>query len=152
MQPDESTRLELRQCLLDTVGDRATELLMESLPPVDYDRVATRDDVSLVRDEVERVRNALEAKVDISSAALRDDFAALRVEFADVKTDLGAVRNGLDALDTRLTGQIETLDTRLTGQISQLSADVKLANARLMWLFVVALVTVVASVVVTSVS
>ena len=60
MKVTEAQRLELRERLSEAIGRESTTVLMEALPPVDYDTLATKNDL-----EAQRV--ALEARIGASA-------------------------------------------------------------------------------------
>ena len=45
MNPSEFQRLNLRESLTTAIGPENTEVLMSSLPPFDWTRIATKDDL-----------------------------------------------------------------------------------------------------------
>ena len=75
MAVSEDKRLALRNCLIETLGEEEARTLMESLPPVPWERVATKDDI--IASE-ERIRSELAAH----SAETAAEFKAVRGETA----------------------------------------------------------------------
>ncbi len=104
----ERQRLDLRQRLDEVLGEDLAEVAMEAMPPLDYDKFATRQDVANlgvgVRGEMATIGADLRSEMTALSTNLRGEMAALntdlrgeigrvRIEmvtgFADIKTDMG---------------------------------------------------------------
>ena len=103
MAPSKAQRLQLYEELAKKFGDEPAMTLMESLPPVDWHELATKDDLA-----------ALEERVNAKFEVVDARFDALRVE-------LGA------RIDTGLTGLGAKIDTGL----ADLRGETKLDMARL---------------------
>ena len=103
MTPSKAQRLQLYEELVKKFGDEPAMTLMESLPPVDWHELATKDDLV-----------ALEERVNARFEVVDARFDALRVE-------LGA------KIDTDLTGLGAKIDTGL----ADLRGETKLDMARL---------------------
>ena len=74
MTIDEKTRLDLRQKLEDILGPRLADAAMEAMPPLDYDKFATKTDV-------ENLGIVLRGEL----AELRGDMAKLE---GNIRTDM----------------------------------------------------------------
>lgn len=65
MPISENDRLDLRQALVDLLGERLAEVAMEAMPPIDYDQLATRADLDVLgrelRAEMTELRGELKA-------------------------------------------------------------------------------------------
>ncbi len=72
MSVTEEDRLRLRVKLNEVLGEREAAVLMESVPPVKYQELATKQDLALLRDE------------------LRVDVRELRAETRELRADLKA--------------------------------------------------------------
>ena len=46
MPTSESTRLRIRQYLIEAMDEEAADAMMESMPPVHWDHLATKDDIA----------------------------------------------------------------------------------------------------------
>ena len=125
MAPSEAQRLQLYEELVKKFGDEPAMTLMESLPPVDWHELATKDDLA-----------ALEERVNAKFEVVDARFDALRVELG-ARIDTGLT--GLGArIDTGLTGLGARIDTGLTGLgakidtgLADLRGETKLDMARL---------------------
>ncbi len=74
MSVTEEDRLRLRERLNQVLGEREAAVLMESVPPVKYDELATKQDLSLLRDEM-----------GVDMREVRTEIRELR---ADLKADM----------------------------------------------------------------
>ncbi len=113
MPPSEAQRLQLYEELVKEFGDEPAMTLMESLPPVDWHELATKDDLA-----------GLEERVNARFEVVDARFDALRVELG-AKIDTGLA--GLGAkIDTGLVGLGAKIDTGL----ADLRGEMKLDMAR----------------------
>ncbi len=72
----EGRRLALLSRLVDTLGEEEAWTLVESLPPVPWDRLATKDDIRATKEDIRAIREDIRAtKEDI-----RDSEERLRIE------------------------------------------------------------------------
>lgn len=92
MKVTETQRLTLRDRLTEALGAESAMVLMEALPPVDYDTLATKTDL-------EAVRVTLEARIDASRSEVRSEMADLRgdlrSEMADLRSEMAELRGDL---------------------------------------------------------
>ncbi len=102
MTPSEAQRFQLRERLIEVLKDEYAMTLMESLPPVNWDKLATKEDLTALEDRVNARFTVVDARFD-----------ALRVE-------LGA------KIDTGLSGVNAKIDTGL----ADLRGETKLGLAR----------------------
>ena len=93
MTPTETERFELQQELIGVLKKGPAKTLMESLPPMDWQELATKTDLA-----------ALEERVDIRLGALRTELGA--------KIDTGLTELGAK-IDTGLTDLGAKIDTGL---------------------------------------
>ena len=89
MTPTEAQRFELQQKLIEVLKERPANTLMESLPPMDWHELATKDDLA-----------ALEDRMDAR-------FEVVDIRFEALRTELGA------KIDTGLTDLNAKIDTGL---------------------------------------
>ena len=75
-QITERDRLDLRTELIDAIGEDSADVLMEALPPLNYDELATKSDLTVLAKE-------LRADMAQTKGALAKEMAAnLRVSVA----------------------------------------------------------------------
>lgn len=77
----EKVRWALMRRLIEVLGEEEAETLMESLPPVVWSQLATKDDLAALE---ERLR----AEMNGQFALVRGEFAELKGEFAEFKGEL----------------------------------------------------------------
>jgi septal ring factor EnvC (AmiA/AmiB activator) len=86
MSSEELVRSELHERLTDVVGPHPAAYLMARVPPMEWDKVATKEDVHAARaeiaDEIHEVRGEI--------AEVRSEVAEVRREVAEVRTELKA--------------------------------------------------------------
>ena len=107
MTLDETTRFRITNKFVGILGDEDAAKLMDAIPPIDWDRFATKDDITaatiLTKAEMElqfanfRTETALQfaevrTETALQYANFRTDvalqFADVRTEFADVRTEM----------------------------------------------------------------
>jgi hypothetical protein len=98
MKVTETQRLTLRERLTEALGPESAMVLMEALPPVDYDSLATKTDL-------EAVRVTLEARIDASRSELRAEMAELR---GDLRSEMAELRGGLRSEMAELRGDLRS--------------------------------------------
>ena len=118
MAPGEAQRLQLYEQLVKKFGDEPAMTLMESLPPVDWHELATKDDLA-----------ALEERVNARFEVVDARFDALRVE-------LGA------RIDTGLAG-VRSEVAEVRGEISELGGETKRDIARQTYVILAGLVAII---------
>lgn len=104
---NEQDRLDLRQELERVFNDpRLARIAMEAMPPIDYDRLATKDEL-----------NGLGTTLRGEMAELR---GALQGEIAEVKGEVSDLRAQMVSVEASLTGQVVSVESALTGQVAGL--------------------------------
>lgn len=122
MSITENDRLDLRQALAETLkSERLAEIAMTAMPPIDYDRLATKDDLATVesalRGDMSQVRGEF--------AELRGEFAELRGEFADLKGEVRSEIGQLRGEMGELRGEVGGLRGELRGEMGHLRGDLE---------------------------
>ena len=95
MLVDESRRLTLLDRLREVLGEEEARTLIECLPPVRWEQLATKDDV---RASEERIRTEMDGKfanVDGKFAQVEAGFERVWAEFATVRGELAEHRGEL---------------------------------------------------------
>lgn len=91
---DEKVRWALMRRLIEVLGEEEAETLMESLPPVVWQQLATKDDLvplkddlALLKDDVIKLKDDV-AKLKGDVVELRGEIVGLRGEFAEFKGEI----------------------------------------------------------------
>ena len=92
MTLDETTRFRITNKFVGILGDEDSAKLMDAIPPIDWDRFATKDDIAaatiLTKAEMELEFANFRTEVAVQFAEVRSEFADVRSEFADVRTEM----------------------------------------------------------------
>ena len=96
MTLDETTRFRITNKFVGILGDEDAAKLMDAIPPIDWDRFATKDDITaatiLTKAEMELQFANFRTETALQFANFRTDvalqFADVRTEFADVRTEM----------------------------------------------------------------
>jgi hypothetical protein len=88
MSVTEAQRLTLRTSLVAAIGEPATDVLMEAMPPIDYDNLATKADLNVLRTDMDARFAMVDARFVALSAELRGEMTGLRGEMATLGGDL----------------------------------------------------------------
>ena len=93
MTLDETTRFRITNKFVGILGEEDAAKLMDSIPPIDWDRFATKDDIAaatiLTKAEMELEFANFRAEVAVQFAEVRTE---MRTEFANVRTEFANVR------------------------------------------------------------
>ena len=85
MTLDETTRFRITNKFVGILGDEDAAKLMDAIPPIDWDRFATKDDIAAAT-------ILAKAEMELEFANFRSEvavqFAEVRTEFADVRTEM----------------------------------------------------------------
>ena len=139
MTLDETTRFRITNKFVGILGDEDAAKLMDSIPPIDWDRFATKDDIAaatiLTKAEMELEFANFRTEVAVQFANFRTEVA---VQFAEVRTEFADVRNEMrtEFADVRNEMRTEFADVRTDMnnrfaevQLSFAKVDVKFAEA-----------------------
>ena len=107
MPASEQKRLALRNRLIEVLGEEEAEVLMESLPPFDWHKLATKEDLSVLEGKIEANKAAIEA----SEERLRTEMDA---GFANIRTEMDGKFAKVDAEFTKLRGDMALQFARQT--------------------------------------
>jgi hypothetical protein len=100
MTLDETTRFRITNKFVGVLGDEDAAKLMDAIPPIDWDRFATKDDIAaatiLTKAEMElefaNFRTEVAVQFADARTAVAGQFAQvreeMRTEFADVRTEM----------------------------------------------------------------
>ncbi|MDE0116528.1 MAG: hypothetical protein OXT07_07905 [bacterium] len=95
MLVDESRRLTLLDRLREVLGEEEARTLIECLPPVRWEQLATKDDVKASEDRIRTEMNGKFANVDGKFAQVEAGFERVWAEFATVRGELAEHRGEL---------------------------------------------------------
>ncbi len=98
MTASEQKRFELREGLIDLLGQDKAETLMEALPPVSWDQLATKNDLNTL------------------AVVIGAEFTKVASEFTAVRGELTAVRGEFTAVRGEFTEQIGEVHKEIAGQ------------------------------------
>ena len=118
-QITERDRLHLRDKLIETIGERNAEVLMEALPPMRYHELATKQDVLSVRrdlgQEIAAVRRDLGQEIGAARADLQGQVDGLRAELRATRETLEA---RIDASEATLRGEMAAMKGELSSEMA----------------------------------
>ena len=137
MAMTETQRTTLYNQLTNAIGQEAARTLMEQLPPMGWDQVATKEDVKASEKMLLREISASETRV---RGELKETEGRLLVQIADSESRLGARINEtntrIDGMNTRIDGMNTRIDetnrelSALKDEVRTGFADLKLALAK----------------------
>ena len=127
MTPTETERFELQQELTGVLKKGPAKTLMESLPPMDWQELATKTDLA-----------ALEERVDIRLEALRTELGA---KIDTGLTDLNAkIDTGLTELGAKIDRGLTDLNAKIDTGLADVRGEMKSGRATQTYVFLVGLV------------
>ena len=105
MSVTEAQRLTLRTSLVAVIGEPATTVLMEAMPPIDYDNLATKADLTVLRTDMDARFAMVDARFVALSAELRGEMAELR---GDLRSEMAELRGDLRGEMAELRGELRS--------------------------------------------
>ena len=118
MTLDETTRFRITNKFVGILGDEDAAKLMDSIPPIDWDRFATKDDIAaatiLTKVEMELEFANFRTEVAVQFAEVRTE---MRTEFADVRTEM---RTGFANLRAEFAHSMRVNTFTIIGSIAAL--------------------------------
>jgi hypothetical protein len=94
MSVDERTRLAIRSWFAEQLNDDLADAIMESMPPIEWTDVATKDDLALMGRELRAETAELRAEMHLGFAAVSNEFAVVHKELAGIHKEFAGIRNG----------------------------------------------------------
>jgi hypothetical protein len=124
---DETTRFRITNKFVGILGEEDAAKLMDSIPPIDWDRFATKDDIAaatiLTKAEMELEFANFRTEVAVQFAEVRSEFAT---QFAEVRTEIADVRT---EMRTEFADVRTDMNNRFAEvQLSFAKVDVKFAE------------------------
>ena len=107
MLVDETRRLALLSRLSEVLGEEEAKTLIDSLPPVRWEQLATKDDVTASED---RIRTEMNGK-----------FALVDAEFARVHTRIDGLEHKMDGLEHKMEAGFESLRGETALQMARMT-------------------------------
>ncbi len=83
MPVDDRNRLNLLRKLESVLGREEANTLMEHLPPVTWNELATKSDVEVLRGEMRQMESSLRGDIESIRTELHVGFANMRTEFVE---------------------------------------------------------------------
>ena len=118
MTLDETTRFRITNKFVGILGEEDAAKLMDSIPPIDWDRFATKDDIAaatiLTKVEMELEFANFRTEVAVQFAEVRTE---MRTEFADVRTEM---RTGFANLRAEFAHSMRVNTFTIIGSIAAL--------------------------------
>ena len=122
MSATESERLALHEQLAEKIGPEPAGTLMNQLPRVDSDELATKTDLRQLGDR-------LRVEIQTEMTSLRGEMTELKGEMTELRSEM---RDGFAAMEVRLAEQSRELSDKLSSQ-SRTTTLVVVAMALSVW-------------------
>lgn len=107
MPVDENTRLRLRQYLIELMDETAADAMMESMPPIPWTELATKDDVTRIAGRLE----SLDRRVEQTSSDLQELTRVVALQGASLGARMDSISDRFDGTNIRIDGISERIDT-----------------------------------------
>ncbi len=112
----EQERFALQRKLAELIGPDEAGTLMEHLPPIDWHRIATKDDL-------DRLQRDLTAKFDGQLGTIDSQLGTIDSQLGSLQTEIKGVRHEVGAQGTALRGEMSELRGDLRTDISKLRTE-----------------------------
>ncbi len=135
----EQERFALHNKLTETIGSEVANTLMEHLPPLAWDQIATKEDLNIrfgaldgqigaIQTEIKGVQH----QIDAQGTALRCEMSELRGDLhtdisklrSEVSSDIGTLRSDMNEFRTDMTTQFGQFRSELQGELGQFRAEI----------------------------
>jgi hypothetical protein len=120
---DEKTRLRIRQYLIELMDEGAADAMMESMPPIPWTDLATKEDLADLRGDMTRLETGLRRDMAGLETNLRTEITALE---SNLRTEIGALESNLrteiGALESNLRTEFTALAINVHTEISGLES------------------------------
>ena len=107
MPTDERTRLRIRQYLIDLMDEEAADAIMDSMPPIPWTQLATKDDIAALAIRIEGVDDRLDTltlRVDQTSSDLQELTRTVAAQGASLGTRMDGISERMDGISERMDG------------------------------------------------
>lgn len=98
MPADENTRLRIRQYLIELMDEAAADAMMESMPPIPWTELATKDDITRLDGRLE----SLDRRVDQTSSDLQELTRVVATQGASLGARMDSIADRLDTTNERI--------------------------------------------------
>jgi hypothetical protein len=146
MPADEKTRLRIRQRLIELMDEQAADAMMESMPPIPWTDLATKDDIAQLTARM----GGIDTRLDNFSDSVDDRFDRVDAQFDRLNAQFGnlsdSVDTRFDTVGTRLDSLGMRMDT-LGVNMNELGRAVTIGAATMAVMLVVFIVGTIASLV-----
>ena len=109
MPADEKTRLRIRQSLIELMDEQAADAMMESMPPIPWTDLATKDDIAELTarmDGIDTRLGGIDTRLDSLSNSVDARFDRIDARFDNLSDSVGtrfdAVGERFDSLGMRM--------------------------------------------------
>ena len=114
MPVDENTRLRIRQYLIELMDEGAADAMMESMPPIPWTELATKDDITRLDGQLVGIDGRLDSltvRVDQTSSNLQELTRVVAQQGASLGTRMDSIADRLDGTNDRIDSTNERIDS-----------------------------------------
>jgi len=109
MPADESTRLRIRQYLIELMDEQAADAMMESMPPIPWTELATKADLA----QFDRRVATWTVRVEQTSSDLQELTRTVAAQGASLGTRMDSISERLDSVSERLGTRMDSVSQRM---------------------------------------
>ncbi|MDW3217076.1 MAG: hypothetical protein R8F63_00575 [Acidimicrobiales bacterium] len=128
MAASESTRLRIRQYLIEVMDEEAADAMMESMPPMHWDELATKDDIARLDGRIDGLSERVDGLSErVDGLSERVDGLSVRMDTLGERMDTFSER--MDTLGERMDTFGERMDgvhQSLTVRMDDMATDIRL--------------------------
>ena len=147
MPADEKTRLRIRQHLIELMDEQAADAMMESMPPIPWTDLATKDDIARLTARMDGVDDRFEG-VDARFDRVDDRFDRVDDRFDRLDAQFGKLSDSVDTRFDTVGSRLDSLGMRMDTlgvHMNELGRAVTIAAATMAVMLVVFIVGTIAS-------
>ncbi|MCY3888552.1 MAG: hypothetical protein OXG50_01465, partial [bacterium] len=126
---DEKVRWALMRRLIEVLGEEEAETLMESLPPVVWSQLATKDDLGALE---KRLMSAMDTRFSEFKSDIRNEFSEfkseIRNEFSEFKSD---IKSEFTEFKSEVKSEFSEFKSEIRGELTEFR--IELADQKGEW-------------------
>ncbi|MCY3862445.1 MAG: DUF1640 domain-containing protein [bacterium] len=120
---DEKVRWALMRRLIEVLGEEEAETLMESLPPVVWSQLATKDDLGALE---KRLMSAMDTRFSEFKSEIRNEFSEfkseIRNEFSEFKSE---IRNEFSEFKSEIRNEFTEFKSEIKSEFTEFKSEIR---------------------------
>jgi len=121
MPTDENTRLRIRQYLIDLMDQEAADAMMESMPPIPWTELATKDDIVRLETRFDDKFDTMTERLDTMNERIDDKFDTMNERFDTIGDRIDTIGDRIGHSGEQIDGLLGAMHNEMLGLEGRLS-------------------------------